>query len=393
MARNRKARPKIKQTAREKSAEDSKQLDLNLDDIKKEHSDVDKQSYSEDDLIPGGPTMFNLSCSGFSSGAYKKGSINTTCGTSDSGKTVKEMSCLASCAANKRFDKYDLTINNGEVKGSFNLKVMFPPLVGRLVEPPGGFSQTIQEFAGSMMMLCKQDRPFICVLDSLDSLKSDSDFENVFAKAMKMAEGDPKAIKEIKQSYNTEKAKTIRKILAETNDMISGKDSMLLIIQQLTQKVGATQFEEKMQASGGTAPKYYSTHQHWMTSTGKITKSSFGKQIEIGNGASVKCKKNHLWGAKRNIEFNIYHEFGIDDIESILLFLCGTRWRKPSDTKVTASTLVAATEFSSKQIKFRDLLNMMWDDPKKYLPTLKSMAEEMWNERENSLHTGRRAIF
>ena len=389
----RKRGPKSQKTAREKSAEDASQLKLNLDDINQQHSEIDSQSYTKDDLISAGSTMQNLSCSGFASGGYKKGSINTLCGTSDSGKTVIAMTSLAATAANKNFDKYDLVMNNGEVKGSFNLEKMFPPLVGRLVDPPGGFSQTIQEFAGSMMMLCKGDRPFYCVLDSLDSLKSDSDFENTFAKAVKTASGDLKAIKEIKASYNTEKAKTIRKTLSEINDMISGKDSMLLIIQQLTQKIGATQFEEKFQASGGTAPKYYSTHQHWVSSSGKITKSSFGKQIEIGNGVSVKCKKNHLWGAKRNIEFNIFHEFGIDDIESILLFLCGTRWRKPSDRSVTASTMVSAPEFASNQIKFKDLLSMMWDDPKKNILTLRSMAEEMWSEREKSLHTGRTGLF
>ena len=143
---------KRKTPARKKAAEEASQIETTLEEIQEE---LKSQSYLEDDLIPIGATMPNLAASGYATGGWKKGSINTMPGESDAGKTILAMSGLASAAANKNFDKYKIIMDNAEVKGSFDLNSMFPPLANRLVEPPGGFSKTIQQFGGNMLTLCK----------------------------------------------------------------------------------------------------------------------------------------------------------------------------------------------------------------------------------------------
>jgi len=382
---------KPRKSNKQKIGEVSEKVKLNLEDIK-EQMDEKAIKFSEKDLVPTGATMFNLACSGYASGGWKKGSINTLPGQSDAGKTFLAMSGLAEAASNKRFDKYDLIMNNSEVKGSFDLEELFPSLVGRLTEPIGGFSKTIQQFGGSIIAQCKTNRPFIQVLDSLDTLKADSDYEKSIEKAIKVAEGDLKAIKDIKKSYNAEKAKTIRKILGECNDMLAGTNSVLIIVQQLTQKMDASRFEDKWTSNGGTSPFYNSTHSARVMQGAKITQTINGNKIEIGNTANIIMKKNHLNGKKRNITFNIYSEYGIDDIESMCLFLSENMW-ECSSTNVTPSSKIKATEFSKTSIKFRDLVDLLWEDPKNNIKKLRTLTQEAWNTREKKLCTGRKRVF
>jgi len=392
MARNRKARPKTKQTAREKSAEDSKQLDLNLDDIKKEHSDVDKQSYSEDDLIPTGSTMFNLACSDFSSGGWKKGSINTLPGESDSGKTVLAMSCLASCAADKRFDKYLIIMNNPESKGSFNLLQMFPPLVDRLDLPPGGNSQSIQQFGGAITALCKGKTPFIMALDSLDFLKGNSDHEKALKLAVKLADGNKDAIKDIQKTYGMEKAKVIKKVLGEVNDQINKTGSVLIIVQQLIENTKMkNKFDDPYRTNGGKAPFSSSTHSSRVLHGPKITKETKPKTfIQVGHWAKIVCKKNHLTGKKRDISFPIYEEYGIDDIESICIFLAENHWQMSAKV-IGPGTVIEKSEFGNG-LYFYEFIDAVWRSPEKYAE-LKQLVQDVWRLREKSLHTGRKRVF
>lgn len=377
-------------TARQKAQEDSQQLDLNLDDIKKQHSEVDTQSYTEDEIVPTGSTMLNLACSDFSSGGWKLGSINTLPGQSDSGKTVLCLSGLAKSATLKRLAKYDLVMNNAETKGSFNLKKMFPPLVGRLKEPEGGPSKTINQLGGSIIAQHKTGRPFIQIVDSLDTLKGDSDFEKSTKDALKVAKGDLTAIKELKKSYNAEKAKTIRKILGECNDLISGSDSMLLIVQQVTANMKMkNKFDDPWTSNGGTAPFFNSTHCYRLLQGGKIKDPVHG--LEIGNVARMNCLKNHLSGKKRQVSFNVYQQHGIDNIESVCLFLCSTPMWQASAKKVAPETTIRTNEFGEH--KFAKLLEILWEDPAKNMKVLEKIAEEAWADRERSLDTGRRAFF
>lgn len=375
--------------ARQQATSDAAQLDLSLDKIKQEYADVDIQAYTEDQLVPTGSTMLNLACSDFASGGWKLGSVNTLPGESDAGKTVLTLSGLASCAAEKRFDKYDLIMNNAETKGSFDLKKMFGPLAGRLKEPEGGHSKTINQFGGSILAQHKTKKPFIQILDSLDTLKGDADFEKTMKNAVKAAEGNLTAIKEIKKSFNAEKAKTIRKILGECNDLIKGSDSMLLIIQQVTMNLKMkNKYDDPYTSNGGTAPFFNSTHCYRLLQGGKLVDDVH--KLEIGNTARLVCKKNHLNGKKREIKFNIYQEYGIDDIESICLFLCGTRW-EASAKNPESGTTIKTDCFGEK--KLGELLDFLWDDPAKHMPTLKAIAQETWQDREKALNTGRRRVF
>lgn len=367
--------------------------ELNLEEILEEKLKI--QEYDPEQLFPSGINMFNLAASDYIQGAYKIGSINSIGGESDSGKTMVAYSILAATAAAKRFNKWKLIMNNAEVKGSIPMNNLYPPLVGRLVEPPGGFSRTINQFGGSLLQLCKQKDPFLLVLDSLDTLKGDADFEKSNKKAMQAADGNATAIKEIQKSYNTEKAKVIKKVLGECNDAIGQTESGLIIIQQLTANVGAGQFDDSDTTSGGRSPRFNSTHQHWIYLGSKIEKTINGRKIQIGQSASVRCKKNHLNGKIRHTSFKIFDEYGIDDIECTARFLAENRWATSvsKGSKITNSVKISAPEFSKTQIEFGKLIDLLWEDPKKNTEIINGLSQETWNGMESQLCTGRRRIF
>ena len=135
----------------------------------------DPANISEDRLIPSGVTILNCACSDNPFGAFAFGSINTIPGKSASGKTELMLTMLACCAIDKKFDDYDLILDDAEQTMSFNLEYLFPPLVGRLKSPRFKndclkHSVTIEDFEASLIMLLEKSKnPFIYVLDSLDS--------------------------------------------------------------------------------------------------------------------------------------------------------------------------------------------------------------------------------
>lgn len=363
--------------------------EVSMEDIKQE---LKSDAYTGKDLIPTGSTMLNLACSDYASGGWKKGSINTLPGESDAGKTILAMSALASCAADKRFDDYRLIMNNPESKGSFDLHQMFPPLVGRLEDPPGGNSQSIQQFGGSITTLCKEKKSFIMVLDSLDFLKGDADHEKSLKLAIKAAEGNKTAIKDIQKTYGMEKAKVIKKVLGEVNDKIKDTGSVLIIVQQLIANTDMkNKYDDPYRTNGGKTPFSSSTHSSRVIHGAKIVKeTAAGQKLQVGHWANVLCKKNHLSGKKRDISFPIYEEYGIDDIESICVFLSKNYWNM-SAKEIGPGTKVITSEFGDN-INFYKLIDDIWNDTSKY-SELKQLVEKVWQDREKSLHSGRKRVF
>lgn len=344
--------------------------------------------YTEDDLLPTGSTMVNLAASGFASGGWKKGSINTLPGQSDAGKTFLALSGLTVMANVSKYKKYDLVMDNGECKGAFDMDRLFPGLKTRLVTPEGGFSTTIQQLRGNLLTQCKTGRPFFYVMDSLDSLKGDSDFEKAMKNALKAAKNDLKAITEIKKTMGMEKAKIIRAMLSQTKDFISVSESSLLILQQLTMKANAVKFEDPFTTSGGTAPYYFSTNQFWLKKKGAIPRQVKGTKVEVGNHVVVKCKKNHLNGKKRTVEFDLYDEYGIEEIGSMIDFLTSCNaFEKQKDT-----TNVKAHGFFSKFLNKNELIDNFYQMPRGQIE-LRKLCQDQWNQRESILNTGRKREF
>lgn len=342
---------------------------------KSAYSKVKKETVDTSTLIPSGSTMLNLACTDNPHGAFVLGRIVTLPGGSASGKTMLMLTMLAECANDKRFDDYDLIYDDGEETcDGFDIPYLFgSKLVDRVIAPQYNendeplHSETIQDFKANILIKAKDKKPFIYILDSLDSLTTDEELKKEYRQALIKAK-DPDAVKELKGSYKTEKAKAIGETLRMINSQIKHTKSALFIVQQERANIGVM-FGSKKTTSGGKAPFFYSTHQVWLNMKTSITKEVKKLKRKTGNTITAKVKKNKVTGKLRDVEFDIYYDYGLDCVGSCVDFLVSSGYWKKSgkiilandlDLEEPKNKLVEKIESEGLQKKLQEVTGKAW---------------------------------
>ena len=343
-------------------------------------------------LIPSGSTLLNCACSDNPFGAFALGRIVTLPGGSVGGKTMLALTMMAECATDSRFDNYDLIYDDGEeaaeqidipyLFGSDINKRITPPMINKETNEPI-HSETIQDFKANILTRCIDEaKPFIYVLDSLDSLTSDEELAKEYKKAIAKATS-AEAVNELKGSYKTEKAKHLGEVIRMINGKLKKTKSALFLIQQIRDKIGVT-FGKKTTTSGGHAPFFYSTHQVWFTKIVTHPKTVKGIKRKIGSRTLAEVTKNKITGKMREVEFDIYYDYGIDDIASCIDFLIETgHWKKEKNT-INADDLDL---YCNKQ----NLIEKIEKD--KLEKELQKITGKVWNKIEDSLLLDRSRRF
>jgi|GEM_PF-814732 len=357
-----------------------------VEDIEQSIKNPVRKEILTETLIPSGSTMLNLACSDNPFAAYGLGKIVTMPGSSSSGKTILMLTAMAEMAINSRFDDYKFYYDDGEESLAFDMDYLFKCLVGRLTAPGGYdddnepiYSNTIQDFRLNILSKCQEKKPFIYVLDSLDALTTDEELEKEYKKAILMAKGDIAAIKALSGSYNTEKAKILGQALRMINGAIKKTNSALFIVQQIRQKIGVT-FGKQTTTSGGNAPFFYSTHQVWLNKTNQIKNPKYG--LKIGNSVSAEITKNKLIGKLRDIKFDVFPDYGIDDIGSMIDYLCASKTWKKGGSRITPigfNDIKAGGETFYK----KDLVKII--EKENAENDIKKLCGETWNRIEESV--------
>lgn len=351
---------------------------------------IEKKKIDTAKLIPSGSTMLNLACSDNPFGAFVLGRIVTLPGGSASGKTMLMLTMLAECARDSRFDNYDLIYDDGEETcDGFDIEYLFGKnLRQRIVSPQLNkeeeqlHSETIQDFKANILHRIKEKKPFIYILDSLDSLTSDEELKKEYQQALIKAK-DPEAVKELKGSYKTEKAKAIGETLRMINGQIKHSKSVLFIVQQERANIGVV-FGSSKTTSGGMAPYFYSTHQVWLNMKSPITKEVKKQKRKIGHKIIAAIKKNKITGKLRNVEFDIYYDYGIDDIASCVDFLVSVgHWKKDR-------LVIEAKDFNLSQTKSKLIIEI---EENKLQKELQKITGKIWLQIEEELKLARKRKF
>ena len=365
----------------------------------------DPKTITKDRLVPSGVTILNCACSDNYEGAFAMGSINTIPGESASGKTELMLSMLASCALDSRFGGHELILDDAEHAMSFDLEYLFPPLAGRLKAPNYDgenpvYSHTIEDFEGSLLLLggkpksnkedkkgveqkqTKRKKSFIYVLDSLDSLSSTAELEREYKNALKTAKSD-EAVKELKKSYGTEKARILGQVLRMVNGNIKNTDSALFIIQQTRQVIAdrGIIFGPKWITSGGEAPYFYSFHRVYLSCGRALTETSKNIKHQIGGHTYCQVIKNKLNGKKRKsgVEFDIFEDIGIDDVGSCVDFLKMTDVWQSDAGGITAPEILG----NNQKMHRMDLIRHI--EKENAIPELQKLVGKVWNEIEDDI--------
>jgi len=342
-------------------------------------------------LIPTGITLLNCCLSDSAFGGFQKGKIATMPGPSQSGKSIVACTTFAACAHDKEFDNYDLIYDDIEEAKEFDTDYLFGEKTNKRVIAPhydsNGepvYSNTIQDLESNIIRRCNQGncKPFIYIADTLDALTEEEEVLKEYQNAILRAK-DTYAIKDIKEAFAGNKAYIIGRILRAVKGMLKKTGSSLIMVQQERTKMGATGWQKQYTTAGGKAPYYYSTHQVRLTNTGEIKDSG----IVIGNKLKASVVKNKLNGKKRDCEFCVYNDLGVDDVASCVDFLCKNKYWKPLTGHPNTYT---APEIDHQGSKIKLIEHI---ESNKLEKQMQEAVNTAWNLREEEVLLGRQRRF
>jgi recombination protein RecA len=345
--------------------------------------------------IPSGSIMMNLACSDRWYGGYKAGTMVNTVGDSGSGKSFLGLSGLAEAfymgknGTWKNYPMPDLSqyrfiYDDSEYANSFNMVKLFGQEFVDALEGPDPndstkFSTTIEEFEINIWNAIEDGRPFIYLQDSFDAIDSEDEKEKSKDNREKRKKGE-----KTKGSYQATKQKTASRMFREITNELAKTKSVLNIISQTRDNLSGMGFQTKYRA-GGKALKFFSSIESWITYIGSIKKVVNNNKFEIGVNTKVKFGKNKYTGKRREPEFIIYYDYGIDDIGSCIDFLIKNGyWKKRKQTIIAPELSIEKTKPEMiKRIERKENLKIK----------LFESTQKCWNKIEESLKLDRGRKF
>lgn len=339
------------------------------------------------ELVSTGSTLLNLACSDTWAGGFGEGKMINIIGDSSAGKTLLALTVLAELTQDERFKDYRLIFDDVEAALEFNLDYLFGSSIDKRLESPcqtkegdEDTSHTIEDFQNNIDAAIKKGKPFIYILDSLDALTSEEDIKK---KAEKQKKGG-----KAKGSYGMGKPKKMSQIMREICRDVKKADSFLIVISQVRDNPDPMAFVKKRR-SGGNALRFYCTHEIWLIMKQKITKkrkteSNKKKDRILGAEVTAKISKNKITGKVREIDFNIYYDYGIDDIGSCIDFLVNEEhWKVEKQT-------IHAVEFNFNGTRASLIKHVEENGREKKLARV---TGKVWNRIEDSLRLGRKGKY
>lgn len=321
--------------------------------------------------LSSGSTLLNLACSNHKDVCYLPGHFFFLVGDSASGKTFLSLTCLAEAALNSTFKDYRFIYDNSENGALMDLEQFFGSAVAEKIEPPSTskedgqpvFSSTIEEFYFFIDDAIKENKPFIYILDSMDSLGTDEEIEKFQEKKLAKEKN-----KSVSGSYGTSKAKANSSNLRRIIHDLKKTNSILIIISQTRDNLGFG-FEKKTR-SGGRALRFYACVEIWSSVINKIKKTVLDKARTIGVNIQLQLKKNRISGRETSVELPIYYRTGFDDLGSCINYLVDEgHWKSTKgrinaedfNVVLTQEKLIEFIEENNKEEEIRSLVQSVWN--------------------------------
>jgi RecA/RadA recombinase len=338
--------------------------------------------------LPTGCAILNCALSGRVDGGFPAGKIGSLVGDSQTGKSLIALDFLANLAGMRRFEEYELVYDDAEHACEFDLVRLFGKRRAERIMAPrydkeGGpvYSDTMQDWMAQMMKRLHGKTPFVYVIDSLDSLDDEADRKKLeeLADSVIKKEAAPSG------TYGTAKAKNMSWYLRTFKADLKHTNSFLLIISQTRENIGAVGFgAAKKTRSGGMAPKFYSTHEMWI-SLKQTLKSP--KKVPIGLLAQLKFTKNKLghplW---KDITIPMYQSYGVDSISPAVDWLVSWGTWKKVGNKIDAKGL-----FKEPAMK-KSIVQAIEKRPER-IDKLYRILQEAWNEMEEEMRMDRKPKY
>lgn len=325
----------------------------------------DRQGLNPNKQLSSGSTLLNLACSGHWKWAFYRGGYSLLVGDSDSGKSMLTMTVFAEAANNAHFDDYILIHDNAEHGVLMDLEEFFGTnMAKRIKEPSLGTSEWVEDFYYNLDELYSQEKPFIYILDSMDSIDSKQDYK-AFKKQRAAREQGKDAGGDYKLAKPRLNSEGLRKAMAN----LPKTGSILIIVSQTRDAINRMPFGPEKTRSGGRALKFYARLEIWTSVMKTLSKEIRGIKHQIGIQCKINIRKNHITGAKHSVQFPIYNSYGIDDVGSCIDYLLANGvWKKQGNTinandlelKGTRKVLIESIEEEGLENELRKLTARTW---------------------------------
>jgi len=354
--------------------------------LRKKH---ETKTIEPSDYLKTGSTLVDLACSGKEEGGFCKGHYYFIVGDSASGKTFLSMTCLAEASVNKSFKDYCLIYDDVEGGVLMDVERYFGSRLKERLEPPSRdedneslYSEFIEDFYANIDDAFRKNKPFIYVLDSMDCL--DSKYaEQKFDESVIAYRKDEKP----KGDYGDNKAKINSRNLRRVVSRLRETGSILIIVNQTRDNVGAGIFESKKTRSGGHALTFYATVEIWSSVAGKVKRQVKGKERRVGVIAKAWVKKNRLTGRDRTVLVPILYQNGIDDVGSCVDYLVSEKvWKR------NKSGVIWATGLGPEIKKRREELIQAIEE-REMEGDLRMLTAQTWEEIERACETKRKKRY
>jgi len=346
-----------------------------------------KPVIEDSDRLKTGSTLLDLAISGNRGGGFAKGKYFWMVGDSSSGKTFLTLTCMAEASINKNFDDYRFIYDNVEDGALMDMDKYFGRRMADRLEAPATdkgspkYSNTIEDFYYNLDDAFADGRPFIYLLDSMDSLDSKYS-EKKFQEGKKATRGGKVA----KGDYGDGKAKINSTRIKKVVNQLTASGSILIVLSQTRDNINAGMFEEQQTHAGGKALKFYSTVQLWSSVGKKEKRTVADKDLQVGVTCRVKIKKNRISGKDRTVEFPIYYDTGIDDVGGMIDWLTTYKfWKK------AGGCIDPSPDFDCGPLRRADLISHIEDEDLR--EELEIITEEAWANVEARVAVKRKSKY
>lgn len=347
-------------------------------------------------LLPSGSTVLNCALSDNACGGIGVGKIANIIGDSSAGKTMIAETMLAEIANNPKYDDYLLILDDSEHALEMDIVGLFGTKAAKRVRAPRYdrdnlpvYSDTVEQWYATMLDLIEQGRPFVYCLDSLDTLTDVAEYEQaaeLLKASKKVKEGDTDASLAMPGSYGMAKAKLMSQILRTIKAGLARTGSTLVVISQTRSNTNARPGQATKKRSGGMALDFYCTHIVWLTPIRTYKAGKKGMEEIVGREVEAKVTKNKITGKVRTARFDIFYDYGVDDIGSCVDFLEKAGVIDKKGAYLDASCL------GYDKIMYRDVL-IKAIERDNCLEELRKLVQDAWTEKEDALSLERKPRF
>jgi RecA/RadA recombinase len=311
--------------------------------------------------------------SGRPSGGIPKGAFVLFVGKSSGGKTWVGINALGEACISRHFADYDIIYDATTEDGALmDIGHYFgSALEERIQIVRSGY---IEEFYYNVDDAHKSGRPFVYMLDSMAGLLSEEGDKKFDEQKEAHAKGKtPKG--DYVDGVPKKNSRNIRRVCRQLRQT----GSILIVVNQTRDNPAAGMFEPSETYSGGRALKFFSQIEVWTKPIETLKKTVRGRPRQIGHMVQAEVKKNRITGHLGRIAFPIYHDLGVDDVESCIDHLILEKhWRKQGDAKrATPATVVTAPELDFKGRK-EDLIRHIEENDLEI--TVRKLVGKVWRE-------------